>query len=555
MLLRWIQFDQSPTYFWMAGHLFIGIFSVWLLLRQRPLQDWLFFTVVVVLTGLMRLPVFLFNYELDPDESQALTQGITLAVDPIIYQSVDPTTGGPLTSYLLAALAQLGFTLNFHLAHLVGWLLTLISLFLVYKSAIFLNLKTTVQWAMLPFIAFLSFIQLADFVSLYSEITCMILLSASLCFLARWSYVKAITIVELIVFGILLGLLPLCKIQVLPMAFVIGVFAFFQIFLFRKTKAIRYGAILAGSVLSVWAGWSLFLWKNKVLDDFILFYIKANFQYTDALAATNTRSPLLNFFRLPWVIIRGGSGFEWLFLPFCLVTFLFVLFSFYRKKGIRLLSTDSYFWAMILAYLVMADVAITRTGSFYDHYDHFLLLPFLLLMSLFLKHLPSWGKWFVLSTQICFLIVLLQKTMLDQPTNTYTYLPRKEDVSNKKVADTILKYGQKGDYLAVWGWSCSFYVLTQMPQAVNENHTTRSALAQPLQPVYLQRYLNDLKRTQPPVFVDAVGEKAIWISDRTKYGHERFPTLAKYISDNYTLKEELEDVRIYARNKKGNPGH
>lgn len=552
MLFCRIQFDQFPTYFWMAGHVLTGIFSVWLLLRQRPLPDWLFFSVMIVLTGLMRLPVFVFNHELDPDESQVLAQGMTLAIDPILYRSVDPTTGGPLTSYLLAGLARLGFTLHFHLAHVLGWALTLLSLFWVYRAACMLRLKAPAQWALLPFMAFTCFIQLPDFVSLYSEVTSMVLLSAGLWFLARWSTAKAFTYPELIVFGLLLGLLPLCKIQVLPMAFVLGAFAFIQLFLFQRSNAIRYGAVLAGSVLAVWGMGCLFLWTNDVLDDFGLFYLKANFQYKDALTATNTRSPLLNFFRLPWVIIRGDSGFEWLFLPFCVLTFLFVLFFIIRKKSLHQFSTDSYFWVMLLAYLLMADVAITRTGSFYDHYDHFLFLPFVLFISVFLKHLPSWSRWVVLTTQTAFLVVLLHNISVGQPTNAYPYTGRKEDISNRKVADALLKYGQKGDYLAVWGWSCSFYVYAQMPQAVNENHTTRSALPQPLQPVYLERYLNDLKRTQPPIFVDAVGEKAIWISDRTQYGHERFPALARYIAEHYTLKEELEDVRIYVRNVKGN---
>jgi hypothetical protein len=548
----WIQFDSSPTYFWITGHGLLAIFSVWLLLRRQPLSNWLFYTITILLTGLMRLPVFLFNYELDPDESQVLAQGLTLAVDPIIYQSVDPTTGGPLTSYFLAGLAYAGFTLNFHLAHLLGWLSTLISLFFTYHAAILLGLKKTAQWAMLSFIAFTSFIQLPDFVSFYSETASLFLLSISLWFLAYWSHNKQFTTLQLILFGFLLGLLPLCKIQVLPMAFVVGVFAFIQLFLFQKSKILRYGAVLVGSVVAVWGGWCLFLWSHNVLDDFVTFYIQANLQYKDALATANSRGPLLNFFRLPWVIIRGDSGFEWLFLPFCLLAFVFIVIVIYRKKSLQSLSSGSFFWLMIGAYLVMADIAITRTGSFYDHYNHFLFLPFLLLMSLFMKHIPMGARWIVLSTQIVFLAILMQKTLLHQPTNAYTHYPRQEDISNAKVSSAILKYGNKGDYLAVWGWSCTFYVDTQMLQGVNENHTTRSAIKQPLQPIYLERYLNDLKRTEPPVFVDAVGEKAIWINDRSKYGHERFPILAKYIADNYTLKEELEDVRIYARNKKGN---
>lgn len=552
MFFSRLQFGECPHYFWIFGHLLLGIFSIWLILRQKPLADWLFFTVIFTITGIMRLPVFLFNYQIDVDEGQVLAQGMTLAVDPIIYQSVDPTTGGPLTSYLVAGLAYL-FHLDFQFAHILGWLFTLSGLFAVYKAAQYLQLGSTIQMAMLPFIALISFSQTPDFVHFYSEALSILVLSISVWFLSRWSYRKNFTTIELITFGGLMGLLPLCKIQATPMAFAVGVFACIQIFMFQKSKVLRYGSIMIGSILAVWAGWSLFLWVNDVFDDFITFYIKANFQYKDNLASTTRRSHLVNFIRLPYVITRGSSNLEWVFLPFCLLFIVFAYVSIYQKKISYFVKMDSYFWSMLIFYLVMTDIAVTRTGSFYAHYYHFLFLPFLLLISLFLKHIPGRTRWLILSGQLGFLYLLLQNIALDRVTNEYPFYGRNKDLTDTQIVSAIHKYGQKGDYLAVWGWSCSFYVYAQMPQAVNENHTTRSAMKQPLQPVYLNRYLNDLKRTQPPIFVDAVGFNALWLTDRTQFGHERFPALAHYIAENYTLKEEFEDVRIYVRNVKGNP--
>ncbi|AXE20755.1 hypothetical protein DR864_24985 [Runella rosea] len=551
MFFSRLQFDDCPHYFWIFGHVLLGVFSIWLILRQKPLADWLFFTLIFAITGTMRLPVFLFNYQIDVDEAQVLAQGITLAVDPVIYQSVDPTTGGPLTSYFLAIFAHL-FPLDFQFAHILGWLLTLAALFMVYKAAQRLQLGSTVQLAMLPFIALISFSQTTDFVHFYSEALSILVLSISVWFLTRWSYHKNFTNIELISFGLLMGLLPLCKIQAVPMAFAVGVFACIQIFLFQKSKFFRYSSLMIGSILVVWASWSLFLWANDVFDDFVTFYIKANFQYKDNLASATRRSHLVNFFRLPYVIARGSSNFEWVFLPLCLLFLIFAYVSVYRKKISYFSKMDSYFWLMLVAYLAMTDIAVTRTGSFYPHYYHFLFLPFLLLMSLFLKHIPTWSRWLILSAQLGFLYLLLQNIAHDRTTNEYPFYGRNQDISDSKIVASILKYGKKGDYLAVWGWSCNYFVDTQMPQGVNENHTTRSAISQPLQPIYLERYLKDLKRTHPPIFVDAVSEKAIWINDRSKYGHDCFPTLAKYIADNYTLKEELENVRIYVRNQKGN---
>ncbi|RDB04824.1 hypothetical protein [Runella aurantiaca] len=551
MFFSRLQFDECPHYFWILGHVLLGTFSIWLILRQKPLADWLFFTLIFVITGTMRLPVFLFNYQIDVDEAQALAQGITLAVDPVIYQSVDPTTGGPLTSYFLAACSHL-FPLNFQFAHILSWVFTLTALLMVYKAVQYLQLGSTVQLAMLPFIALISFSQTSDFVHFYSEALSISVLSISVWFLARWTYYKNFTIVELITFGLLMGLLPLCKIQAVPMAFVVGVFACIQIFLFQKSKFVGYSSLIIGSILVVWAVWSIFLWANDVFDDFITFYIKANFQYKDNLASATRRSHLVNFFRLPYVIARGNSNFEWVLLPLCLLFLNFAYICFLTKKISHFFKMDSYFWIMLIAYLIMTDIAVTRTGSFYAHYYHFLFLPFLLLISWSLKHIPTRSRWLILSAQLGFLYLLLQNIVYDRPTNEYPFYGRNQDISDAKIVSSIRKYGKEDDYLAVWGWSCNYFVEAKMPQGVNENHTTRSAMKQPLQPIYLERYLKDLKRTKPPIFVDAVGEKAIWINDRSKYGHECFSTLAKYIAENYTLKEELEDVRIYVRNKKGN---
>ena len=86
-----VQFSTNPFVFQLVGHLLIAAFSVWILLRKRPLSDGVFIVVLVALTALMRLPAFLFNHELDPDESQMLAQGLTLSIDPVVYRSQRPS--------------------------------------------------------------------------------------------------------------------------------------------------------------------------------------------------------------------------------------------------------------------------------------------------------------------------------------------------------------------------------------------------------------------------------------------------------------------------------
>lgn len=547
MNLLEVQFSANPFVFQLVGHLLIAAFSVWVLLRKRPLTDGVFIVILVALTAYMRLPAFLFNHELDPDESQMLAQGLTLSIDPVVYRSIDPTTGGPLTSYLLSGFAHLGFTLDFHLAHILSWVLTILGLLIGYFTAKALNLAATAQWALLPFISFISLAQYPDFIIFYSEITSILVLNASVYLLAHWNQKKGFQASELVIFGILLGMIPLCKLQALPMAFVIGVYACAQLFFYQRTKLLSHFLYLTLGFVSLWLIWCLFLAKNDVLDDFYTYYIEANLAYKDNLAGSVVkRSKFVNFFRLPWVIINKGCGFEWLLYPFMLLSVVagfVIIIKKHIRKGISL---DAYFWVMLGGYLLMANLAISRTGSFYEHYFHYLFLPFLLLFSLFLKHLPSQSKWVMVSTQLAFFVLFINNTVHNKPTNKFTSTPRPADVIRAKIAHQILQYGKSGQYLAVWGWSCDLYVATQMPQGVNENHTTRSGLYHSYQKHYYQRYLRDLKRNQPAIFVDAVTPRTIWMDNPKKYGHHNYPELAEFIAQNYLLRAEVEGVKIYA---------
>jgi hypothetical protein len=70
----------------------------------------------------------------------------------------------------------------------------------------------------------------------------------------------------------------------------------------------------------------------------------------------------------------------------------------------------------------------------------------------------------------------------------------------------------------------------------------------PRRDYYRARFLRDLFRARPPVFIDAVGVGNFVYEDRTEYGHETFPELRDYINQNYYLVRDLNGTRIYLRN-------
>ena len=113
---------------------------------------------------------------------------------------------------------------------------------------------------------------------------------------------------------------------------------------------------------------------------------------------------------------------------------------------------------------------------------------------------------------------------------------------------SILQYANHGEYLVVWAWSCDLYVKAQLPQGVAENHTIRCILEEPLRSVYRQRYMLNLYRNKPPIFIDAVGNQSGYVlTNRATQGHEMFTLLREYVAQNYQLVNIVEGNRIYIR--------
>jgi hypothetical protein len=103
------------------------------------------------------------------------------------------------------------------------------------------------------------------------------------------------------------------------------------------------------------------------------------------------------------------------------------------------------------------------------------------------------------------------------------------------------------DRLAVWGWAPELYVLNGRPQATREAHTFAQINPGPLRDHFRARFLEDIQRTRPAVFVDAVTPGAFTYADRARYGHESFPALKEWIDIHYEFVGDVGGLRLYRR--------
>ncbi len=543
---RLFEFGCCPANWWLIGHLLWFAMSGWVLTYHKALNSRVYWIVGVLLALMMRLPVIVYGGEINRDESQMLAQGITLLVDPVLYHLVDPTTGGPLNSYLLAALGWLGVKLDYHLAHLLSLVLSLLSLYFTYRAIEILRGKAIAQIATLPFLVFVSFVQDSNYVHYNSEINAIIVLSA---IVYTWTYLgktQAYTPWRLLGFGAMLALVPLCKLQGLPFAFFWGVAMLLQCWLAQPAKFWSYFGWIATGVVGIWGGWVLLMAMNGVLDDFYKFYLEANFQYRHHLTDERPKF-FFTLARFPLIVIKTAIELNYLFFPFLILSYIFIIKTLRKERFVAILKSDYYLLSLLLVYMAVIAMTIVRTGSFYPHYFLFYLLPLAIVLGIVLSYVFRKWYWVVLSTQLIFFIILIEDIIIDIPINLY--LTKAPHAQISEVGRAILKHKKQGDHLAVWGWSCEYFVESQMPQGVAENHTTRSAMKHPLQGVYMQRYLRDMRLHRPAIFVDAMTTKTLWMKKPEVYKHENYPALARLIATNYSLKESLKGVRIYVINR------
>lgn len=548
-------FDAFPVAYWVSGYA-LG----WVLLRlavRRPLfhsqvSNPAFGILAIVVLFVLRLPSIVFNQEISPDESQMIAQAITLRQDPVYFRSVDGTTGGPLDSYLLVLPSFFGLPSDYITARLVAFGLVATTLLLLFTTAQLWFGTEAARLALLPVVMLLGLTQNGDLLHYNSELVAVALLSGSYYLLAMQLRQPKPSVTLLVALGVLLGMVPFGKLQGVPLAAVVGSFATLDVLMRTMPtgqKMLRLTALGAGiavfPILFV-----ILVWSNSVYDDFVTFYMLANFQYA---AGSN---PIQNLLDLPR-FFQKGDEFDW-FVKLVLGVWVVRLLSAVARRGVQGEKRPPLSFAFLVVLTFFTLYAITRTGSEYVHYLYFLIGPLLLWLARGLADLRAqWAgrsrlAWMPAGFVAVFLLAFLVKAKINydrkESMNRYpTEYQGGWRMHPSGVAEKVLQYARPGEKLVVWGWRCDYYVQTQMPQGVAENHTIRSVFNHPLRNAYQRRYISDIMRSFPPVFVDAVGRNNLWLIDRKTQGHESYPPLCRFIAAHYQCVGLVDDTRIYVR--------
>jgi hypothetical protein len=554
------SFDSEPTLYWLLGFiLWIGIGIATILpafWRKWVISDWAYLLFSSLLVVMMRLPIILFNRELNADESQNLSHAITLRQNLVYWEAVDGTTIGPLDQYILLIPNYLfGLPFDYTLARWVGVGCILVVIVFFYFALQRFTDFTIARLAMLPLTGFLAFTQHEGFVHYTSEHLPLALMA-----MLFWLFSKAYRTerryyIRLFLMGLLVGMIPFGKLQAVPPTAIIVFFTWLLIVKHQGKLSLSgdWGTFsLVLGALCFPLGVSVLATFHGVFQDFIRFYIEANASYGSGkpLSESLMRLPIY-FHQVNDFYVFSLISF-WLFLSLGIVR--------YRYKSTR--PTPIFLWFFAISTLIGSLYAVLKPGNEFSHYLLFLLMPLTLINACFISEIyqRALQKSSILkfgSIALLLLLImptigfLLEKKGVQGSLNKYISTPQtNRQLAESGVSKEIAKYTQQGDYLTVWGWTCKYYVETGLPAGTAENHTERCIFQHQMKDVYKDRFIKDIRRSKPKVFVDAVGINSLWVTDSKTQGYQTWEELRRYIDNNYTLKATIDDSRIFVRNTK-----
>lgn len=510
-------------------------------------SDLLFHLCLALGLWAFRWPALLIQHELNTDESQLIAGAITLARNPVFWDSVNGTTSGPLNFYALFFTRVLGLPFDYFAARLVGLALVATAI-----GATFQLLQRrhgdAARIGVLPLWCVFAFATFPDLVHYSSEHVTIALLALGLCSCSnamgtpqpasRFSW-------PLFIGALLFGAAPWAKLQSGPIAAVALLTVAFVMLRQttgwpdrrRRAMELFVGAALPSLVigcLALGTGVWTDAWNTYFLQNVVYAGNRAPFSFMLArfwtfTAATDNVHPYL----------VGATAFLVVTAPWM---------RFFRKSDrphLVLAGTTS----------AAAWCAVAAPGNHFGHYLLLLVVPVGTLLGLL------WGAWwhqeggfrwvwnhrFIAALAFAALGLAPQVLHRAATANPHLTDPTAATPVLGAVARVILQHAKPGEPLGQWGWMPRFHVETQLPQAAREAHTYFQMAEGPLIAYFRSTYLEAFQRNVPPVFVDAIGSGSFMITDRN-FAHESFPPLAELIRRHYTLVADLDGARIYVLN-------
>ncbi len=524
-----------------------------------------------------RWPWLAVARELNPDESLWLANASRYLRDIVPWRSTSSGTSGPLTPWLLAALSQCGAPLSYQTAHVTVAALQILVLCLTYTTIRMLAGDAPARLATMPVACLLARTGDQNFLHLSSEHVPLVLLAGSACAAATAASRPETAVGWLFLAGVLAGAVAFAKLQALPLALALTLLI--AVGIRRTTLSGRHrlhagAALVAGGIVVPLLVMGLVL-TGGVVNEFWSLYIEANLAYGDKTA---NRGPLVA--RAARLIADSP-----MIATLCGMTATLTGLAAARCLTEWGDGRNGKAWpslASAAALLAVAVFAVGKPGYPFRHYLMLLTLPCMLLAGASLAQLlrpgdgcgrpGSFWRRFAVWKVLAFAAIVAVPAVVaircaaagdvflegNQSTEYLAFLSSSPPSAESRVISGMTL---PHDEIAVWGWRPDIYIESGRRPAVRDVDSGCCILPGPFRESARRKFLEDLQRNEPRIFVDAVcraghvvGTAKVFgpeLVDRRVGGHETFPELRDYVARHYVGREQVlyykSSIRIYER--------
>jgi hypothetical protein len=515
---------------------------------EGPRFEVAFFAATFLTLFAWRWPIFLAPVPLNPDESTWATGAIKATVDFAPWHGSNTGTSGPLNIYILMIPALFGAPITFASGRIIATCLLAAAMFALYFTVKWTQGARVARLSLVPPVVFLSLVADRDFVTYSSEhfAICLTTIALAACaHLAKQGGSASSRVSAGLVAGLCLGSAFFTKLQAGPIALLVLVFAAIAIVSLRKSskREAYFVALTFVAALCVVPGAIVVsAWWTGELNDAYFSYVLMNFDYV-ADGSQNIRLSSFLAYSPIYAAFLAGSLLIMVAGAVALV-----------RRGTIARPALCVMTASLLL-LVTSIYVIVQPHRQFAHYLLFSIIPLSFCAASALGFIRDAGFWRNREPKlaVCFAaLFVLPELSVAMSSGNRILSELSANVRHPKsaVALAISRYARPGEPMVVWGWASEYHVQTGTYPATHELETAGLIHSGPYKDRFRPRYLSDIKRNKPVVFVDAVSPNEFWAKNRASQGHEIFPELATYIRDNYVLKEEVSGVRIYVQKGK-----
>ncbi len=482
-----------------------------------------------------RLGSIVYHFVLNPDEAQAGANAIRIWHYGLTWKHIDGTTVGPFNSLILTwpYLFGLGVTL-------LTVRLTAIFLIFVQISALTISFyitagTTTAILASLPLVVFYAFVRFPDFTHYTSEV-----LSITLCLVAFSmiviNYASRLTKPKhnsslLFLSGLLIGCVPFSKMQVVPVAAVIGLLTLILIYLDKQNPKLKMSLIYISGVTIIPAFMFGAMFFNGSLADFYYSYIKWSGIYVRDMLSLKSFYSLLQWNPMVFKTVSAC-------LFMALMSFIYAMAFVKRKRE----TSELILKCFALAIVIVSILVISWPGRKVPHYLVIIIPVACIFYSVIISDIKYASKLKHIIIHSAIILVMMIYFMAPPTiTNFNKKITRNKDlypsgmiyeIKPNNLFDWIVPSEPRS--MVAWGWMPVYYMHAGMPSASRETHNFGQLMETELKPYFRDRFIDDIKLSKPNLIIDAVTKGAFAFNDQGKYGTKTFPALQKIIDEQYT---------------------